>query len=166
MKLSDFKGVWFLMSVAVAYGVLWAFDPHSGEKALNKSGSILWSLLPIFALVILITALVNYFLKPARFVKHFGADGGKKGWFLSLASGVLSHGPMYAWYTMLQEMRERGIRDGYLVAFLYARSIKLPLLPLMVEYFGWLFTIVLTFYILLGSLVQGKIADLFETKEP
>ncbi|MDD3770594.1 MAG: permease [Sulfuricurvum sp.] len=166
MNLSDFKGIWFLLGVAVAYGVLWGFDPHSGLKALEKSGTIVWSLLPIFAFVILITALVNYFLKPARFVKHFGAESGKKGWFLSLASGVLSHGPMYAWYPMLQEMRERGIREGYLVAFLYARSIKIPLLPLMVEYFGWLFTIVLTVYILLGSWIQGVVSNRIGSKRP
>ena len=35
MNLSDFKGIWFLLGVAVAYGVLWGFDPHSGLQALE-----------------------------------------------------------------------------------------------------------------------------------
>ncbi|MBN2870334.1 MAG: permease, partial [Campylobacterales bacterium] len=98
MKFSDLKGVRFFGGVVVAYGALLVIDSATASEAALKSGTILYSLFPVFALVILITALVNYFLKPARFVKHFGADSGNKGWFLSLASGVLSHGPMYAWY--------------------------------------------------------------------
>jgi len=33
----------------------------------------------------------------------------------------------------------------------YARAIKLPWLPVVVGYFGIAFTLVLTFYILLGA---------------
>lgn len=165
MKFSELKGVRFLVIVLVGYGVVLGIDPQKGWEALRDSGAILGSLIWIFLLVIVITALVNFFLKPQQFVKHFGDTKSKKGWILSIVSGVLSHGPMYAWYPMLQEMREWGVREGYLVAFLYARSIKLPLLPLMVEYFGWIFTIVLTFYVLLGSLIQGKIAEMIGTKK-
>lgn len=161
MKFSEFKGVRFLVIVLVGYGVMLGIYPQKGWEALRNSGAILESLIGIFLLVIVITALVNFFLKPHQFVKHFGDKNSRKGWFLSISSGVLSHGPMYAWYPMLQEMRERGVRDGFIVAFLYARSIKLPLLPLMIDYFGWIFTITLTVYILLGSYVQGKIAGYF-----
>jgi hypothetical protein len=34
----------------------------------------------------------------------------------------------------------------------------------MIDYFGWIFTVVLSLYIVLGSFVQGKIASLFNTK--
>lgn len=166
MKLSDIKGLWFLCAVAAGYGVLFLLDPATAGRAVGKSGTILWNLLPIFLLVIVVTAAVNYFLKPGQFVKHFEKGNGKRGWLLAIVSGVLSHGPMYAWYPMLQEMREKGVRDGFIVAFLYARSIKLPLLPLMIDYFGWIFTIVLSLYILLGSLIQGVIAERIGAKNP
>ena len=60
---------------------------------------------------------------------------------------------------MLSDLRSHGVRDGLIVTFFYARAIKLPWLPMMVAYFGTGFTIALTFYILLGAVLQGLIAD-------
>ncbi len=46
-----------------------------------------------------------------------------------------------------------------IVAFFYASAIKLPWLPMMISYFGLGFTVALTFFILLGALIQGMLAD-------
>ena len=32
-----------------------------------------------------------------------------KGWSIALFGGILSHGPGYIWYLMLQELREKGV---------------------------------------------------------
>lgn len=159
MKLSEFKGVRFLGLVVLLYIVLFFITPDDTAAALHKSGTILLKLLPIFVVVILLSGLVNYFLNPGQIVKHFGKDSGLKGWLYALLAGVISHGPMYAWYPMLQEMRRHGLRDGLVAAFFYARAIKLPLLPLMIDYFGLLFTAVLSLYILAGALAQGKLIE-------
>ena len=159
MKLPELKGVGFFGLVALLYAVLFFIAPGDTAKALKISGSILFKLLPVFLAVILLTTLINYFLNPKQIVKHFGKDSGLKGWLYALLSGVISHGPMYAWYPMLQDMRRHGMRDGLIAAFFYARAIKLPLLPLMIDYFGLLFTAVLSFYILAAALVQGKMLE-------
>jgi uncharacterized membrane protein YraQ (UPF0718 family) len=107
-------------------------------------------------LVIVFTGLLNYWLRPAWIKRHLGS-GGWRGWFWSLLAGVISHGPMYAWYPLLTDLRRHGMHDGLITCFFFARAIKVPLLPLMVDYFGWRFTITLSLYILLGSLVQGAL---------
>jgi uncharacterized membrane protein YraQ (UPF0718 family) len=84
------------------------------------------------------------------------------GWFWALAAGIISHGPMYAWYPMLEDLRGHGMRDGLIVVFFASRTIKIPLLPMMVDYFGWPFTLVLSCYILVGSLLQGWLLEFFE----
>lgn len=41
--------------------------------------------------------------------------------------------------------------------FLYARAIKLPLLPLMAHYFGLAYTVVLSLCLLVFSVISGWI---------
>jgi len=155
MKKPELRGSGFFAMVVLLYIVLSFIDYENTMAALQKNGAVLLKLIPVFLAVILLTALINYFLKPGQIVKHFGKESGLMGWFYALFAGVLSHGPMYAWYPMIQDMRSHGLRDGLIATFFYSRAIKLPLLPLMIDYFGMLFTGVLSLYILLGALVQG-----------
>ncbi len=92
-------------------------------------------------------------------MKNFGKDSGAKGVLYALIGGIISHGPMYAWYGMLQDMRSQGLKDGLVIVFMYARAVKLPLLPFMVDLFGLLFTIIMTLYILIAAVLQGKVMD-------
>jgi uncharacterized membrane protein YraQ (UPF0718 family) len=76
-----------------------------------------------------------------------------KGWALAVLSGVLSVGPIYAWYPLLGELNKKGMRSAFAATFLYSRALKLPLLPLMVHYFGAAYTIfVSTCFIIFGVL--------------
>jgi ABC-type amino acid transport system permease subunit len=51
------------------------------------------------------------------------------------------------------------MRYGLMAAFFYARAIKVPLLPIMVSYFGLAFTVLLSFYILVAAWIQGWLVD-------
>jgi len=164
MKI-QFKGIKFLIIVLVLYIILLLSDTTHALSGLQKAASILLSLLPLFLLIITLTALINYFLKPKQIIKHFGKDSGAKGVFYALIGGIISHGPMYAWYGMLQDMRSHGLKEGLIAVFMYARAVKLPLLPFMVDLFGLLFTIVMTFYILIAAVLQGKVIDTVEKKQ-
>ena len=159
MKL-QFKGAKFFVFVAFVYLVLFFINNEKTAASLQKGGLILIKLIPIFLAVIVLTAVINYFLKPQQIVKYFGEKSGIIGWFYAIIGGIISHGPMYAWYPMLQDMKSHGLRDGLIVTFLYARTIKLPLLPLMIDYFGLIFTTVLLIYILVGAYVQGRLMEL------
>jgi len=161
MKI-QFKGMKFLSIVLIVYVILLIIETPDTLLAIEKSASILLSLLPLFLLIITITALINYFLKPKQIIKHFGKESGAKGIFYAVVGGIISHGPMYAWYGMLADMRSQGLKDGLIVTFMYARAIKLPLLPFMVDLFGLLFAIIITIYILIAAVLQGKIIDILE----
>ena len=158
MKIS-FKGIKFLIIVLALYIILLLSDTDHALAGLQKVGSILLSLLPLFLLIITLTALINYFLKPKQIIKHFGKDSGAKGVFYAIIGGIIIHGPMYAWYGMLQDMRSHGLKDGLIATFMYARAVKLPLLPFMIDMFGLLFTIIMTLYILIAAVLQGKVID-------
>jgi len=162
-KPFSFRGKYLLATVIILYGLFFLFNGQSTLLALQKSSSILIKILPIFAVVILFTAVINYLLRPRQIARHLGKDSGRRGWLWVLAAGVISHGPMYAWYPLLEDLRKHGLKDGLIVVFFASRTIKIPLLPMMIDYFGLVFTIVLSVYILLGALIQGLLLEKLET---
>jgi len=157
-----FRGKYVFLIVLVAYVLLFVFDSDAGMAALLKSAAVLTKVLPIITGVIIFTALLNYFLQPKQIVKHLGKKSGLKAWGWALAAGILSHGPMYVWYPTLEDLRRHGMRDALIVTIFAARVIKLPPLPLMIEYFGLNFTLILSFYILTGALAQGWLVEKLE----
>jgi hypothetical protein len=88
-----------------------------------------------------------------------GRDSGLRGWSLAIVGGILSVGPIYAWYALLRDLRTKGMRTALIAVFLYNRGIKLPLLPLMIHYFGLAYTLVLAIYMTLFSLLNGILVE-------
>jgi uncharacterized membrane protein YraQ (UPF0718 family) len=164
MKRSK-SGLLMLGIVVVLYAVLFFLKPDVTLKALDESLGVLKMIVPILLIVFFLMALLNTFIDEKAISKHLGEESGVKGWLLALLGGILSHGPGYVWYPLLQNLREQGAKDGLVIAFIYARAIKIPWLPLMVSYFGWAFTLVYTFYVGLGAYVQGMIVERSDTRE-
>lgn len=156
-----FRGLKLLGFVTSAYLLGAWIEPDKTAHAFMAGAKIFGELLLIFPLIILITALIDYRFDAKTFARHLGEESGAKGWALALGAGVLSHGPMYAWYPMFEEIRAHSVRYGLMAAFFYARSIKIPMLPIMVDYFGVSFTAILTLYILLAAWAQGWIIERF-----
>ena len=60
---------------------------------------------------------------------------------------------------MLSELKKKGMRTALIATFLYSRAVKLPLLPLMVHYFGAIYTLVLCLYLIIFSVVSGILVE-------
>lgn len=146
-----------LLFVIILYIITAFLNSDSTFKALESTWGILKIITPILLIVIFVMALINKYLHPKILSQYLGDKSGKKGWIISSITGVLSHGPGYVWYPMLSDLRDHGVKEGLIVTFIYARSVKLPWLPVMVGYFGITFTIVLTLLTLLGAIIQGLI---------
>ena len=151
-----------LAGVALLYILLYIFKENQTQKALISSWEVLKEIIPILAVVVFFAGAINYYFNPKQLAKHLGEEGGAKGWFISLFAGILSHGPMYAWYPMIEDLKHHGLRDGYITAFFYARAVKIPILPVMIHYFGWQFALFLSLYTVLGAWVQGILVDIIE----
>ncbi|WP_457594069.1 permease [Hydrogenimonas sp.] len=154
-----FQGLRFMGAVMLLYGALFFYDAGRAEAALRKSAVVFVEILAIFSVVVFLTAAINYYVRANELARHLGEESGMRGQLIALAAGVLSHGPMYAWYPMLKDLRSHGMTYGLMAAFFYARAIKVPLLPIMVDYFGLAFTVILSFYILVAAWIQGVIVD-------
>jgi uncharacterized membrane protein YraQ (UPF0718 family) len=158
-KRSSVTAWWFIAGVAILYMVSSVIDSPRTGQALIKSSLLIFKIVPVLLMVIIFMTIINYFFRPQKVKRLLGKESGITGWIISLIGGVLSHGSIIIWYPLLKELQGQGVRPGLIAVFLYSRAIKLPLLPLLIYYFGWSFSIVFLFYILIGALIQGWLVD-------
>ena len=149
----------FLSVVTALYGLAFLSAPERSMSALLFGLKILARLGPVLLLVFFLMFLTNLFIKPSWIRQHLGHDSAIKGFLVAIVGGIISMGPVYVWYGMLKDFHEKGMRPALIAVFLYSRSVKLPLLPLMVYYFGLAYTVILSFYMILFSVVNGILTE-------
>ena len=158
----------FLIAVMVLYLIVAVTDLVLFKEALLHFTSLIKKIAPIIVFVFVLMFISNIYFNPKKINKFVGKDAGAKGWIASIVGGILSVGPIYLWYPFIKDLREKGMRDCFIATFFYSRAIKLPMLPIMIFYFGLSFTIVLTFYMILFSILNGIFMEkvLEQKKEP
>ena len=156
------SGRYFLPLIVAIYLLLFLYNSDAAVEALAASLKILVKLLPILTVVIILLGILNYFLNPKKLANHLGKESGFRGWMIAVAGGILSHGPSYIWFPILSDLRSHGTKSGLIAAFMYVRAIKLPWIPVMIDYFGWPFTLILAFFIIVAGVVQGLLIDFFD----
>ncbi len=165
-KLKQISGQgYFLISVILIYLILFIFKLEIFNSSLIFFNQIILKVIPIFILVFILMSLSNYFITPKFVIKHLKEKGIKK-WFYVIAGGILSSGPIYMWYPLLADLKNRGLSYGLISCFLYNRAIKIPLIPLAIIYFNWQYILILSLTMIFISIIQGILLNkLMEVKE-
>ncbi len=152
-------GYLFLALVLALYLLSFFPAPQQTWQALQFSAVMLKKLAPVLVVVCLLMFVTNLVVKPQWVKKHVGRDSGFKGVLIAILGGILSLGPIYVWYEILNDLQHKGMRKSLVASFLYARSVKPQLLPLMIFYFGWLYALLLTAYLILFSFLNGRLTE-------
>jgi len=152
-------GWYFLIIVLFIYIIIAFFNKNIAIEALASTFLIIKRIFFVFILVYFLLVIINYFIKPRHLTKYMGKGSGIKGWIIAIITGILSSGPIYMWYPLLNELQKQGVRNGLIATFLYNRAVKLALLPLIIYYFGLKYTIILTFVMIFVSIIQGILID-------
>ncbi len=154
--MKKFSAWHFLGIMTLIYISLFFLNPGLFWTSFNFFLKILLEIAPIFIVIFVLMFVVNAYMKNDFILKHM--RGNKvKSWFYIIIGGLFSTGPMYMWYPLLKELKEKGITNGEIACFLYNRAIKPSYFPLIIFYFGWLYSIILTVLMIIASLVQGFI---------
>jgi len=157
MKLSG--SIIFLSIVIVIYLALGIVDFNLMKLSIFNFGKLFLKILPVICVVFALIFLSNLFLKPKKIAKHFGKGSGTLSWIITIVGGIISMGSAYIWYIFLKDLRQKGMKTSLIVAFLYSRAVKVPLLPMMVYYFGCPLTIILTIYMIIFSVINGLVVE-------
>jgi uncharacterized membrane protein YraQ (UPF0718 family) len=163
-KKTGLGGWLFLLLALAAYGVTGVVDTETAGQAFSFFVKVIWNVLPALAIVFLLLLAADLLFEPKWIKRNLGREAGIKAWFIAAVGGVLATGPVYAWYALLRELREKGMRASLAAVFLYSRAVKLPLLPLMIHYFGTAYALVLCLYLLGFSIVNGILLAKFEDR--
>jgi uncharacterized membrane protein YraQ (UPF0718 family) len=151
---------YFPLSVIILSIIIFLVNPVSFEPSLQFFLSILEKIIPIIFLVFVLMFLVNLLISPKQLVKYLGKESKSKlGWPVAVITGIISTGPIYMWYPLLSDLQTKGVRNAFIATFLYNRSIKPALIPLIIFYFGINFTIVLTIVMIIASIFQGLLVE-------
>lgn len=145
----------FMTAVAFLYGLLYFFDGEKTILALRTSVKIFGYILLPLTVVFVLMILLNLFFKSAEVTRLLGERSGLRGVMLSAIAGIISMGPIYAWYPLLKEIKEKGAGNAAIAVFLSNRAVKPYLLPVMISYFGWIYVLLLTFFMFLASVFVG-----------
>ncbi len=146
---------WILGSTLVIYFIFFIFKPEIFHQASGFFFKLLIRIIPALLVVYLAMFLINLLVKPQKIARHLGEDSGTRGILISMVAGILSTGPIYVWYPLLKDLREKGMTNMLITIFLYNRAVKIPLLPMMIYYFGLQFTVILTILMIVFSVING-----------
>ncbi|NDV28043.1 hypothetical protein [Desulfovibrio sp. JC010] len=142
----------FPLAVACIYGLCQLYDPESTARSIKVCKALFTQLgLPICIVLVMMT-LINRYLDPATVARFLGSKTGIRGVFLSGLAGIISMGPIYAWYPLFKSLKEKGASTFIIANFIGCRSVKPVLLPVLLAYFGWQFSTVFVLINLFGAM--------------
>jgi len=150
---------WFLGIMSVIYLGLLLFLPDLFKQSFRFFFKLLIKLIPVLFGVYLIMFFINWLLKPQKIIRYLGYKAGFKGILIAITGGIISTGPIYVWFSLLADLRNMGMTNFLITIFLYNRAIKIPLLTLIIYYFGLQFTITLTVLLIIFSILDGWLVD-------
>ncbi|MFW5884627.1 MAG: permease [Patescibacteria group bacterium] len=161
-KLSN--SIKFLLAVAAIYLIVAFLDKNLALTGLEDTGKMFLRLIPILVLVLGIMFVVNRFIKTDRIRRHLGEESGWKGWLWAMITGILISGPPYVLFPLLENMKKKGMKNSLIAVFLYNRNVKIPFFPVMIYYFGLVFTVIISFYIIIFSILSGWLMQILHKR--
>lgn len=151
------RSQWLLLLTIALY--LWAafVDGARAQQALflalRTFGSVLLLVMAVMGLV----GLVQVWISRDLVAQLLGREGGWKALFIAAACGTMLIGPAYILFPLLMSIRRHGARWAVVVTVLAAYAVKVPMIPLEVQFLGWGFSL-LRVLLTLGTAVPLGLA--------
>jgi uncharacterized membrane protein YraQ (UPF0718 family) len=158
---------WLPLTVLLLY--LWAFvaDPDRAWQAVGVSGRLFASVALIIVAVFGLAGLIQVWLDRERVARLLGREGGVRALLLAALCGTLLIGPSYVIFPLLKTVREQGARWAVLGIVLAAWAVKIPMIPLEMEFLGWRFSLSRSILTLLFAFPIGLLLEaVMERRRP
>lgn len=150
-----------ILLVAVAGLYLWAFvvDRDGAGRALASGGRVFVSVVLIIVSVFGILGLFQVWVDKKKVAAHLGERAGLGTIILGAAFGTVLVGPVYVIFPLLFAIRAHGARWAVVTAILTAWAVKIPMVPLEVQFLGWRFALARTVLTFIGAVIMGFLVE-------
>lgn len=146
-----------LVTALFLYIIFFFFNNEIFKSAIDDFINLMFKVIPILFVVFSLMVISNIYLTNEIIKKWFTKTKGVKGWILIVIAGFISAGPPYLWYPLLAEMKNKGMKDGFIACFIYTRAVKPYFLPVLIFYFGIKYTITLSLIMIITGILLGII---------
>ena len=151
----------FVYIMTIIYIAIALFNKKLFTRLIIRTSGIFSMIFPVFIVIFVLMIFSNYFITYEFVMKHLGKKGIKR-WLYVIIAGILSSGPIYMWYPLLKDLKDKGLSSGLIATFLYNRAIKIPMIPIALVYFSLKYVIVLLIVMIVVSVVQGIVIEFLE----
>jgi len=149
----------FIFTVFIVYLFFIVINKRDFFFITDASWKFLKSIWWVFLVIYILMILVDLFVNRDIVIKLFKEKNSLLSILLSILGGIISTGPIYMWYPLLSELKDRGLKERYIVIFLYNRAIKIPLLALAIELLGLKLVLLLVTFMIVFSIINGYIVE-------
>ena len=153
-------GTWFfLIMVGIIYLITFFFSKNIFIKALEDGFNIFIGWIWVILLIFLLIFVIDLFIDKKLILKLFKKENIVFSWIFIIVAGIMSMGPIYMWYPILNELKSKGLSNKFITGFLYNRSIKIPLIIPLVTVFGLKLVLILLPILVVFSIINGYVVE-------
>lgn len=157
---SKIKANSFTIFVALVYLTTFIVNKNIGLIALKNSIYYFKELISIMPVILILTALLDFWVPKKLIIDNLGNSSGIKGIFYSFVLGSISAGPIYAAFPISLMLLKKGASIRNIVIILSSWAvIKLPMLVNEVKFLGITFMIVRWILTVLAIIIFSYIAS-------
>lgn len=153
------RAQWLFLLVAGLYAWAFATRPALGRQALVVSGLTFGEVVLIIAAVFGLVGLFQVWINQEQVTRLLGREGGFRALVLAALCGTVLVGPPYIIFPLLLTLRRQGARWAVITTLLAAWAVKIPMIPLEVQFLGWKFSLLRTALTILAAIPIGLLVE-------
>ena len=152
------NGMKFFLIMLLIYFFMFLISKYLVIDALYNTISTFFKIIPIFFIVFIFMFITNLYIQKNKENNFFNKkEKQKRQYVFAIIAGILIAGPPYVLYPMLGDFKNKGVSNSVMAVFFYNRNIKIPFIPIMIFYFGFIYTIIVSLLIIVFSIFNGII---------
>jgi uncharacterized membrane protein YraQ (UPF0718 family) len=135
------RSQWLLLFTLLLYGWAFAVSPGGAKEALAIGARTFGSVALLIVAVMGLVGLTQVWISRDAVSRLLGREAGIKALILSALCGTMLIGPAYLIFPLLMSIHRQGARWAVIVTVLAAYAVKIPMIPLEIEFLGWGFSL-------------------------
>lgn len=149
----------YIIISAGIIGSVAIFSPSKAGEINVVVATTMSKLIGIMIGVIILIGLIQVWLTPKQISKLIGKESGVKGMLIASIFPIVLGGSIITIFPLLVTLREKGVPNRIIIAFIVAWAGKAPLLPLEVSFLGINFAVLRIILVIPMAVILGILGE-------